>query len=133
MATAEKIAKAISFFENHLKFDGLRYGESDAIATALEVLRAAEKSKEKKSKRYGSSKVSQLASIANCRVIIMDNGNGKELFTGSGSEAARSPYGECYFEAVSTRGGTMILWLHHNEVKKNNRTEGSNGETEDNW
>lgn len=56
-------------------------------------------------------KVSQICAIANCRVVIKDNGNGATLFTGEAHEAAKSRFSDYGFEAVSISGGALVIWL----------------------
>lgn len=60
-------------------------------------------------------KVSQICAMANCRVLIKDNGNGATLFIGKAHEAAKSRFSDCEFEAVSISGGAVILWLPREE------------------
>lgn len=60
-------------------------------------------------------KVSQICTMANCRVVIKDNGNGSVLFTGEALEAAESRFRDRGFEAVSISGGALVLWLPREE------------------
>lgn len=60
-------------------------------------------------------RVSQICEMANCRVVIKDNGNGSTLFTGDAFKAVESRFGDCVFEAVSISGGSLILWLPREE------------------
>lgn len=60
-------------------------------------------------------KVSQICAMANCRVLIKDNGNGATLFIGKAHEAAKSRFSDCDFEAVNISSGALILWLPREE------------------